>query len=168
MNKRHLAPPALVVALVVALAAAIACAEPAITIKPVALKETAASDSKTIASLPANTTVDLKKREGAWVQLGSGSDVGWAKLFDIRLASAQTAPAKGGDGGLGQVLGLASGQRGTSVTTGVRGLDEDQLVKAQPNPQEFQKLVAFQVTKEQAQQFAAVGKLTPREVELLK
>jgi hypothetical protein len=156
-------------AIVVALAATFAYGEPAVTIKPVALKETAASDSKTIASLPANTTVDLKKREGAWVQLGSGSDVGWAKLFDIRLASAQTAPAKGGGGGgLGEVLGLASGQRSASVTTGVRGLDEDQLVKAQPNPPEFQKLVAFQVTKEQAQQFAAVGKLTPREVELLK
>jgi hypothetical protein len=154
-------------ALAVALAATFAYAEPAITIKPVALKETAASDSKTVASLPANTTVNLMKREGAWVQLGSGSDVGWAKLFDIRLASAQTAPAKGG-GGLGEVLGLASGQRSASVTTGVRGLDEDQLVKAQPNPPEFQKLVAFQVTKEQAQQFAAAGKLTPREVELLK
>ena len=153
-------------ALVVALAATFAYGEPAVTIKPVALKETAASDSKTVASLPANTTVSLMKREGAWVQLGSGSDVGWAKLFDIRLASAQTAPAKGG--GLGEVLGLASGQRSASVTTGVRGLDEDQLVKAQPNPQEFQKLVAFQITKEQAQQFAAVGKLTPREVELLK
>jgi hypothetical protein len=155
-------------ALVAALAATFAYAEPAITIKQVMLKEAAASDSKTVATLPANTTVDLKKREGAWVQLGSGSDVGWAKLFDIRLASAQTAPAKGGGGGLGEVLGLASGQRSASVTTGVRGLDEDQLAKAQPNPQEFQKLVAFQVTKEQGQQFAAAGKLTPREVELLK
>ena len=156
-------------ALVVALAATFAYAEPAITIKQVALKENAASDSKTIATLPANTTVDLVKREGAWVQLGSGSDVGWAKLFDIRLASAQTAPSKGGGaGGLGQVLGLASGQRSASVTTGVRGLDEDQIVKAQPNPQEFAKLVAFQVSKERAEQFAAAGKLTPREVELLK
>ena len=165
MSARRFVP----LALAAAIATTFAHAEPAITIKPVALKESAASDSKTIASLPANTTVDLMKREGAWVQLGSGSDVGWAKLFDIRLASAQTAPAKGsGAGGAGQILGLATGQRPPSVTTGVRGLDEDQLVKAQPNPQEFVKLVSFQVTKEQAQQFAATGKLTAREVELLK
>ena len=169
MNKRHLAPPALVVALVVALAAAIACAEPAITIKPVALKETAASDSKTIASLPANTTVDLKKREGAWVQLGSGSDVGWAKLFDIRLAAAQTAPAKASAGKtVGDTVGLLSGARGASVTTGVRGLDEDMLKRAVPNEQQYNLLVSYASTKQQAQAFAKAGHLESRTVEELK
>jgi hypothetical protein len=151
---------------VLVLLASLAQAEPAVTLKAVDLKETAAADAKTVASLPANTTVDLVKREGAWVQLSSGKDTGWAKLFDIRLASAQTAPAKGGNS-LGQVLGLASGQRSASVTTGVRGLDEDSLVKATPNPQEFQKLVSFQVTKDKAEAFAAAGKLTPRQVEPL-
>jgi hypothetical protein len=150
-----------------ALAAALAQAEPAVTIKAVDLKEQAASDAKTVASLPANASVDLVKREGAWVQLTSGKDTGWAKLFDVRLAGAQTAPAKS-SGGVGDLLGLVTGQRSASVTTGVRGLDEDSLMKATPNPQEFQKLVGFQVTKQQAQKFAAAGKLTPREVEPLK
>jgi hypothetical protein len=156
------------VTLAVAFAAWLAWAEPAVTIKPVDLKAQAASDAKTVASLPANTTVDLVARQGAWVQLRSGNDVGWGKLFDVRLAGATTGPAKAGANSLGQVLGLASGQRGASVTTGVRGLDGDTLAKAQPNPQEFAKLVAFQATKEQAQTFAAAANLTPREVELLK
>jgi hypothetical protein len=155
--------------LVLALFAPGVIAEPAVTIRSVELKAKAASDAKSVASLPANTSVDLVKREGAWVQLKSGKDTGWAKLFDIRLAGAQTAPTKSSGGNaLGDTVGLLSGARGASVTTGVRGLDEDQLVKAQPNPQEFVKLVSFQVTKEQAQQFAATGKLTAREVELLK
>jgi hypothetical protein len=145
-----------------------ACAEPAVTIRAVELKAQAASDAKTVASLPANTTVDLVKREGAWVQLASGADLGWAKLFDVRLAGAATGPTKGGANSLGQVLGLASGNRGASVTTGVRGLDGETLAHATPNPQEFTKLVSFQATKEQAQGFAAAGKLSPREVELLK
>jgi hypothetical protein len=157
------------VTLAAALAASFAWAEPAVTIKTVDLKAQAASDAKTVASLPANTTVDLVDRQGAWVQLRSGNDVGWGKLFDVRLAGAATAPTKGGGANsLGQVLGLASGQRGASVTTGVRGLDGDTLAKAQPNPQEFAKLVTFQASKEQAQMFAAAGNLTPREVELLK
>jgi hypothetical protein len=151
------------------LAACLAWAEPAVTIKAVDLKAQAASDAKTVASLPANTTVDLVDRQGAWVQLRSGNDVGWGKLFDVRLAGANTGPAKGGGANsLGQVLGLASGQRGASVTTGVRGLDGDTLAKATPNPQEFAKLVTFQASKEQAQTFAAAANLTPREVELLK
>jgi hypothetical protein len=162
-------PPAAFVIIAAGLASWLAYAEPAITIKPVDLKAQAASDAKTVASLPANTAVDLVDRQGAWVQLRSGNDVGWGKLFDVRLAGATTGPAKGGGAkSLGDVLGLASGQRGASVTTGVRGLDGDTLAKATPNPQEFAKLVTFQASKEQAQTFAAAGNLTPREVELLK
>jgi hypothetical protein len=153
--------------LVLIIAASLAQAEPAVTLKAIDLKATAAADANTVASLPANTTVDLVKREGAWVQLSSGKDTGWAKLFDIRLAGAQTAPAKSSGNPLGDVLGLATGQRNASVTTGVRGLDEDSIVKATPNPQEFQKLVSFQVTKEKAEAFAAAGKLKPKEVEPL-
>lgn len=151
-----------------AFAAWLAHAEPAVTIKAVALKAQAASDAPTVASLPANTQVDLVQRAGAWVQLHSGSDSGWAKLFDIRLAGAVTGPNKGGDNSLGQLLGIASGQRDPSVTTGVRGLDADTLANASPNPKEFTKLVSFQTTKEQAQAFAAAGKLSPRQVEPLK
>ncbi len=150
------------------LAASLAQAEPAVTVKQVALKAQAASDAATVASLPANTTVDLVQRQGGWVQLRSGNDLGWGKIFDVRLAGANTGPSKGGANSLGQVLGLASGNRGASVTTGVRGLDGEMLAKATPNPQEFAKLVTFQAPKEQAVAFAAAGKLSPREVELLK
>jgi len=153
---------------VLGLAAWLAYAEPAVTIKVVDLKAQAASDAKTVASLPANTTVDLVKREGAWVQLASGADLGWTKLFDVRLAGAATGPTKGGGNSLGQVLGLASGNRGASVTTGVRGLDEDMLRRAAPNAAEFNKLLTYASTKEQAQAFSKTGNLQPRTVEWLK
>jgi hypothetical protein len=154
--------------LVVTLAASGAGAEPATTIRAVDLKARAASDAKTVASLPVNTNVDLVRREGAWVQLRSGKDLGWAKLFDIRLAGANTGSAKGGGNSLGDVLGLASGQRGASVTTGVRGLDEDMLRRAQPNQAEFDKLVSYASTKEQVDAFLKAGNLQTRSVEFLK
>jgi hypothetical protein len=153
--------------LLFALAASGVGAEPATTIRAVDLKARAASDAKTIASLPVNASVDLVRREGAWVQLRSGKDLGWAKLFDIRLAGANTGPAKGG-GSVGEVLGLASGQRGASVTTGVRGLDEDMLRRAQPNAAEFDKLVSYASTKEQVDAFLKAGNLQTRSVEFLK
>ena len=144
-------------------------AEPAVTLRAVELKAKAAFDAKTVASLPTNTSVDLVKREGAWVQLKSGKDTGWAKLFDIRLAGAQTAPSKSsGSKTLGDTVGLLSGARGASVTTGVRGLDEDMLKRAVPNEQQYNLLVSYASTKQQAQAFAKAGHLESRTVEELK
>jgi hypothetical protein len=157
-----------VLLLALAFAAPGAGAEPATTIRAVDLKARAASDAKTIATLPVNASVDLVRREGAWVQLRSGKDLGWAKLFDIRLSGANTGPVKGGGNSVGEVLGLASGQRGASVTTGVRGLDEDMLRRAQPNAAEFDKLVSYASTKEQVDAFLKAGNLQTRSVEFLK
>jgi hypothetical protein len=154
---------------VLALIAPGVLAEPAVTIRAIDLKAKAASDAKTVASLPANTSVDLLKREGAWVELKSGKDHGWAKLFDIRLAGAQTAPAKGSAGkSVGDTVGLLSGARGASVTTGVRGLDEDMLRKAVPSQEQYNQLVSYASTKGQAQAFAKAGHLESRTVEELK
>lgn len=147
-------------------AAAIVFAEPAVTVKQVDLKQNPAADAKSLATVPAETTVDLVKREGAWVQLKSGKTTGWAKLFDIRFPGAGTTAAKGsGTSGIAQTLNLAAGNRGASVTTGVRGLDADMLSKATPNPQEFNLLLTFASTKAQALAFAKTGKLEARNVE---
>jgi len=146
-------------------------AEPAVTVKQIELKATPASDAKTIVTLPAQSGVDLVQRQGAWVQLKSGQSTGWAKLFDIRLGtgSAPTAASNpGGANSLAQTLNLASGNRGASVTTGVRGLDADMLSRAVPNAQEFATLVGYSATKEQSQSFARAGKLEARTVEFLK
>ena len=147
-------------------AATLALAEPAVTVRQVELRQNPAADAKSLLSVPANTTVDLVKREGAWVQLKSGRVTGWAKLFDIRLPAAGGAPATGS--GISQTLNLAAGNRGTSVTTGVRGLDADMLRKAVPSPQEFTTLETFASTKEQARTFASAGKLEARTLEPLK
>lgn len=146
-------------------------AEPAMTIKRVDLKSTPASDAKSVATLPAQSSVDLVQRQGAWVQLKSGKNTGWAKLFDIRLGAAGTAaPSAKTESGssLGETLNLASGNRGAAVTTGVRGLDADMLSKAVPNPQEFAVLVGYASNKEKSTTFAKAGKLAPRTVEFLK
>ncbi len=62
------------------------------------------------------------------------------------------------------MLNLASGKRDASVTTGVRGLDEAMLMKAQPNEREVAKLATYAATPEVAQAFAKTGKLAPREI----
>jgi hypothetical protein len=141
-------------------------AEPAVTVKAVELKQSPASDAKTVASLAANSAVDLVKREGAWVQLKAGAGTGWAKLFDIKMGAAGSTPApkSSGASGIAETLNLAAGKRDASVTTGVRGLDAAMLQNAQPNPQEVLTLGGYAATPEKAQAFAKAGKLAPRNV----
>ena len=149
---------------------ALCSAESAVTVRQFDLKQQPAGDAKAVASVAAGTAVDVVKREGAWVQLKAGSDTGWTKLFDIKMGTGTVAPAAKSSGmsGIAQTLNLATGKRDSSVTTGVRGLDEEMLQKAQPNAQEVATLAGYASTPDQAQAFAKAGKLAARPVELLK
>ncbi len=138
-----------------------AAADPGTTVRAVDLKAMPASDAKTVLSLPKDAPVDIVTRQGAWIQIKSGKATGWAKLFDVRLAPAG-GPAKAGNSG--EALNLALGNRGSSLTTGVRGLDADMLEKAQPNPQQFAKLQTFAQTAAEATAFARAGNLKTRDV----
>jgi hypothetical protein len=142
--------------------------EPAVTVRAVELKAAPAADAKAVVALPAESAVDVVARQGAWVQVKSGRNTGWTKLFDVRLAAAGTAPTKSGSGNsIAQTLGLAAGTRGSTVTTGVRGLDADILAKAVPNAQEYATFESYAATKEQAQTFARAGRLDSRQVDTL-
>lgn len=146
-----------------------AFAEPAVTVRSVELRQSPASDARAVATLPANTAVDVARREGAWVELKAGGNTGWAKLFDVRLATAKDAPARASSGSsISQTLQLASGARGTTATTGVRGLDEETLRNASPNPAALNVLDGHASSKPEAEAFARAGQLQARNVEPLK
>ena len=148
---------------------ALCSADPAVAVRHFDLKQTPASDAKSVATLAAGASVDVLKREGAWVQLKAGNDTGWTKLFDIKMGTGAVAPAAKSSGlsGIAQTLNLATGDRDASVATGVRGLDAEMLKKASPNPQQVATLDGYASTAEQAQGFAKAGKLAPRPVDLL-
>jgi hypothetical protein len=146
-------------------AAHVALAEPAVTVRAIELRAQPASDAKSVLSLPAESAVDVVNRQGAWVQLKSARVTGWAKLFDIRAgATGAPAAAKKGGNGVAETLGLAMGTRGSSVTTGVRGLDADMLARATPNAQGYATLASYARSKDQANAFAKAGRLASREV----
>ncbi|MCC7114187.1 MAG: hypothetical protein IT520_07380 [Burkholderiales bacterium] len=150
-------------ALAALLIAGVAAAEPAVTVRAIELRQAPAADAKSAGPVPEGVTVDVLRREGAWVQLKAGNATGWAKLFDVK---APAAAGKGGGGsGIAQTLGLASGTRGASVTTGVRGLDADMLKAAQPSAQELAAFESHAASKSQAQAFAKSGNLQTRAVD---
>ena len=146
---------------------ALAFAEPATVIKATELKSEPAADAATVAQLPENTAVDALERRGGWTRVKTGSAEGWVRMLALRYGGATAA--KPGDSGITQLFSVArTGTSGTQVTTGVRGLDEQQLANAQPNPAELEKLRKFAVDRDAAASFAAQGKLETKSVDYPK
>lgn len=136
----------------------VAWAEPATVIRATELKADPATDAATVAQLPEKAQVDALERKGGWTRVKAGSAQGWVKMLALRYDGT----AKRGDTGVAQAFNVArTGSSGTQVTTGVRGLDEEQLAKAQPNPAELAKLDRYAVDRAGANEFAAEGKLSP-------
>jgi len=144
-----------------------AAVEPATLIRATELKKYPATDAETVASLPENAAVDAIERRGGWTRVKSASGEGWVRMLALRFGGP--GEAKRGDSGISSLFNVArTGSSGTTVTTGVRGLDPEMLAKAQPNPAELAKMEQFVATPDAAAGFAAKGKLQARQIEEVK
>jgi hypothetical protein len=136
-------------------------------IRPAELKQDPASDAATLATLPENTAVEALERKGGWTRVKAGAGEGWVRMLSLRFGG--TATAKPGASGLTQMFNVArTGTSGTQATTGVRGLDAEQIANAQPNPAELSKLEGFAADRAAAETFAAQGKLGAQAVDYPK
>ncbi len=155
-------------AAILLLAPVLCLAEPATVIRAADLKQAPATDAATTGRLVENAQVDALERNGGWTRVKAAGGVeGWVRMLALRYAGA--GEAKQGDSGVSQLLNVArSGTSGTQVTTGVRGLDADQLANARPNPAELKKMEGYAASKEGAEGFAGKGKLQPQRVDYPK
>ena len=146
------------------LVAAACLAEPATVIRATELKKDPASDAPTVAPLAEKAKVDALERKGGWTRIKTEAGAeGWVKMLALRYAG--TGETKQGDSGVAQALNIArTGTSGAQATTGVRGLDPEQLAKARPNPAELKKMEGFAVSKENAAGFAASASLQPKTI----
>lgn len=122
-------------------------------------------DARTVGSLATGDRVEILKKEGGWFQVKSARGSGWVRMLSVRRGEAR----KGGGDAAG-VLGLASGRAGTGTvvaTTGIRGLNEEELKAAKYNEGEVKKLESFTTTQAEGRKFAAEGKLVSRSVQYL-
>jgi hypothetical protein len=151
--------------LLLLLAPALCLAEPATVIRATEMKQQPATDAAAAGQLAENAKVDALERRGGWtrVKAGGGAE-GWVRMLALRYAGA--GEAKQGDSGVAQLLNVArSGTSGTQVTTGVRGLDADQLANARPNAAELRKMEGYAARRDGAESFAAKGNLSAQRVD---
>lgn len=142
----------------------LALAEPAALTRATELKKEPATDAAKVAELAENTAVDAMERQGGWIRVKTqGGAEGWVKLLALRYGGP--GAARPGDSGLSQAFNVArTGSSGTQVTTGVRGLEAEQIANARPNPGELAKMGGYAVDRDGAAGFAAKAKLEPQSV----
>ena len=147
------------------LAGTAAQAETGYTVRPTDVKAKPYTDSRTLQNLPTNARVEILGRRGGWNKVKVGEQTGWVKMLSLRLGEV---PRGGGDNGFRTMFNVAStGGSGSTTTTGVRGLNEEKLHNPHPTPQELEKLHQLEVSKGEAERFAAAGHLKSESMDYL-
>ncbi|MFH2046022.1 MAG: SH3 domain-containing protein [Pseudomonadota bacterium] len=114
------------------------------------------SDAKKTGSFARGDKLEILSKKGGWLKIKTAKNSGW-----VRLLSVKRGISKGGNEATG-ILALASGRAGTGqvvATTGIRGLNEEELKSAEYNAAEVKKLESYTQTSEQGRQFAQSGGL---------
>ncbi len=143
-------------------------AETAYMVRATELKAKPFADAATVAKLEEQSKVEVLSRQASWMQIKAEAGTGWVKMLSVRMGNPGAQPAKSGDSGLGKIFNLATtGSSGSTVTTGVRGLSEEKLHNAQPNPADFKHMQGYAAKKEEAQKFAKAGQLKAEPMDYL-
>lgn len=129
----------------------------AYTVRPTEIKQQPYSDAASVGTLGEKTSVRILIRQGGWVKISSSQGDGWVKMLNLRSTNTS---GKQGDSGLQSLFNMGrSGSSGITVATGVRGLSEEDLKNAQPNPAELAKMRNYAADRAQAERFGRNGKL---------
>jgi hypothetical protein len=137
------------------------------TIRPTELKTKPFNDAQTLTTLLPRSRVEVLSRQGSWTQVKSDTRSGWVKMLSLQLEKSGQSN-KRSDNGLGALFNVAStGRSGSTVTTGVRGLSEEQLKNSKPDPQALQAAKRYAVNRTEAQRYAADGKLQAQSIDYL-
>ena len=115
------------------------------------------ADAKLTGSLSRGESLEILKKQGAWLQVKTKKSMGWVRLLSVKRGASSAA----GNQTAG-VLAAASGRAGTGQvvsTTGIRGLSEQELKAAKFNETDIKTLEGYTQTAEQGKKFAAAGEL---------
>jgi hypothetical protein len=154
-----------VLILYASMAAPVYAWQTAYTVRSTEIKQLPYSDAKTVGSLEEKVTVSVMSRQGGWVKINSDKGNGWVRMLSLRGDSTTKKP---GDTGLQSLINVGrSGSSGITMTTGIRGLSEEDLKNAHPNPGEFEKLKNYAVNKTKAERFGRDGKLKTQQLDYL-
>jgi hypothetical protein len=114
--------------------------------------------SKTIKMLNANEEIKVHHRQRAWYNISSNDDAfGWVKMLNVRFSGVIKRES---ETGVASLLSSATGRSNLpTVSTGVRGFDEEDLKKAKANNEQIDLLNSYAVEEKNLQDFVNKGRL---------
>ena len=130
------------------------------------LKAEPYSDAQTLAKLAVGDKVDIVKKDGGWLNVKSAKGSGWVRMLSVRRSGVASKSSAGASG----LTGLASGRAGTGkvvASTGIRGLNEEELKSAKFDEAEIKLAESYSSSHDEAQKFANEAKLTVQKIDYL-
>ena len=144
----------------------LACAgESGVAVKADSLRAEPFQDAKTVGQLGKGEHADILQNTGGWMQVKTAKSKGWVRMLSIRRDAARTTSKSGSS-----LAALASGRAGTGkivATTGIRGLNEEELKAAKYDEAQVTLAESYASSKSDAQSFARQGKLVAHTVDYL-
>lgn len=130
------------------------------------------TDAATLGSVKAKSRITVLQRSGGWYQIrDTRARSGWLRMSSVRLGDGASA-ADSGDSGIGQTLRFLStgrsGASGTTVATGIRGLDAADVANATPDHAALKQLERHRVSANEAKNAARTAGLQSRTLSYLK
>lgn len=122
------------------------------------------SDARVAGNISRNEKVEILSRKGAWLNIKTPKTKGWVRLLSVKRGAASSGT------NASDVLNLASGRSGTGkvvATTGVRGLNEEDLKSAKFDEAQVKSLESHTQSAAQGQKFASAAKLKAGKLEYL-
>lgn len=123
-------------------------------------------DAPPAANVAANDPVTIIDRKGAWMQVQVAGKTGWIRMLNVRLATTDGAVAHQTSVASAASM-LRTGSSGKTVTTGVKGLGEEDLRNASVNLAELDKLGTLAVDPGEATANAQKKGLKESEIDYL-
>jgi hypothetical protein len=156
---------AIISALLVAVPAFPAAAEDGAVIRADELKAMPFIDAATSAKVPANQQVTIVSRKGGWIEVRVNGQTGWLRMLNVRLQGAGS-PAQG-QANVHAASLLRTNSSGKTVTTGIKGLGEEDLQNASPDPAQLAQLATLAVSADEASSNAHASGLVDQQVDFL-
>jgi hypothetical protein len=153
--KRFLIPAAVLLLNAVAVPA---LAAPGTVLRDEKLYSQPSATSSVAGSAAKGSSVNILTKQGGWLRVSSGKSTGWIRLLSVRAGPGGLGGARLGGARLGDVVGAATTKSDPSrvvAVAGLRGLNNEDLKRAQFNADELARLDAWVVTPAQARKFAS-------------
>ncbi len=137
---------------------------PGTVVRATELKDKPVANARTLKQLAAKSAVTIVDRQGGWLRVTAQGQQGWVRLLHV---STQPAGASGKTNDLEAAKRIATGRAGGGnivATSGIRGLNEEQLRTAAANPEDLKRLDGYAATEAQASDYARRHGLAARRV----